>query len=188
MAQYSQYGMNPYGNLGNQQTPQSAVLSSSDFLSRVEGVKKDIERLTSDISQITSLHQRAIASSDSTPSNILENVVTQTQILATKIKDGIRYLKTDALRSGNNSIKDSQIRSVQTQFTAVLEQYQQEEVIYRKRYQEQIARQYRIIYPEASEDEVREAMQADWQNEGVFQTAVSTLDRHITKPTIAYIC
>jgi syntaxin 1B/2/3 len=173
MADYRQHGGNPYGDMANNSARRAACLSNSDFLSRVEGVKKDFESLSSNISQIASLHQRAITSTDGNPSRTLENAIRQTQILNTKIKDEILYLKADAVRSGNNPTKTSQTRGLQSQFKARLEQYQQEELVYKKRYEEQIARQYRLVNPDADEEEVREAMQADWSNEGVFQTAVS---------------
>lgn len=82
-------------------------------------------------------------------------------------------METDAARSGGNVTKDSQIRNLKSQFKSQLEQYQQEESTYKKRYQDQIARQYRIVNPDATEEEVHEAAQANWGDEGVFQTAVS---------------
>jgi syntaxin 1B/2/3 len=162
-----------------QQPPQSTyaqgptVLKNPEFLTRVEGVRKDMDTLSSNISSIASLHQRAISSTDSSSSAALESLVASTQVLNTQIKDQIKFLETDAARSGGNATKDSQVRNLKNQFKTRLEQYQQEEVQYKKRYQEQIARQYRIVNPAASEEEVREAVQADWGDEGVFQTAVS---------------
>ena len=148
-------------------------MSNQDFLSRVEACRREITSLSSNISQIASLHQRAISSPDSSSSAALENLVSQTQILNTRIRDQIKYLETDAARSGGAVTKDSQIRSLKNQFKNQLEQYQNEEQTYRKRYQEQIARQFRIVNPNATEAEVQEAATANWGDEGVFQTAVS---------------
>ena len=185
-AGYSQQQSGGYGDEGrtgyNQQPTQGygtgptgpSILSNPDFLSRVEGVRKDIDGLSTNISQIAALHQRSIGSTDSSSSSALESIVTQTQVLNTRIRDQIKYLETDAARSGGNTTKDSQVRNLKNQFKNRLEQYQQEEVQYKKRFQEQIARQYRIVNPQAGEDEVREAVNADWGDEGVFQTAVSS--------------
>jgi syntaxin 1B/2/3 len=168
------------------QASSGPILMGSDFLDRVEAVRSDIERLSSSISQIASLHQRAIVSTDGGSSVALESMVAQTQVLNTRIKDQIKYLERDAARSGGNSTKDSQVRSLKNQFRSRLEQYQQEEVLYKKRYQEQIARQYRIVNPNADEEEVREAMTADWGDEGVFQTAVSSNSNLSSQLTYAY--
>jgi syntaxin 1B/2/3 len=154
--------------------PSSNNLSNPDFLSRVEAVKADIRTLTTHVGQIATLHQQSISSADNAgASNALESMVTQTQVLNTSIKDQIKYLETDAARSQGNTVKDTQIRQLKTSFTKQLQEYRQEEANYERRYREQIARQYRIVNPEATEAEVQEAMGADWGNEGVFQTAVS---------------
>lgn len=156
-------------------SPGPTVLSNSDFLGRVEAVKSDIRTLTTHVGSIASAHQRTLSSPDSASSGQLESMITQTQVLNTSIKDQIKFLETDAARSKDNQVKNTQVGQLKTSFTKQLQEYRQEEANYEKRYREQIARQYRIVNPEASEAEVREAADADWGNEGVFQTAVSLL-------------
>lgn len=78
-------------------------------------------------------------------------------------------------QDGTKSVKARQAKTLKTDFEKSLKDYQQEEVAYRQRYRDQIARQYRIVNPEASEQEVQEASNMDWGSEGVFQTAVSNL-------------
>jgi syntaxin 1B/2/3 len=149
--------------------PSRNTLSNPDFLSRVEAVKADIRTLTTHVGQIATLHQQSISSAD----NVGSSNALETQVLNTSIKDQIKYLETDAARSQGNTVKDTQIRQLKTSFTKQLQEYRQEEANYERRYREQIARQYRIVNPEATDSEVQEAMGADWGNEGVFQTAVS---------------
>lgn len=153
-------------------TPGPSVMSNSDFLSRVEAVKSDIRTLTTKVGQIASVHQRSLASTDSSSSQQLESIVTETQVLNTSIKDQIKQLEIDAVRSRDNQVKNTQIQQLKSSFEKQLKQYRQEEADYRRGYREQIARQYRIVNPEASDAEVQEAADADWGNEGVFQTAV----------------
>jgi syntaxin 1B/2/3 len=196
--QYADYGGNPYagGDTAVQSNPYTSVpastapttqyapaaaghatLSQQDFLSRVEAVKADIRTLTTHVGQIASLHQRALSSPDATSSGQLESIITQTQVLNTSIKDQIKYLETDAARSintSNHTIKTTQVGQLKSSFTKQLQEYRQEEATYERRYREQIARQYRIVNPDATDAEVEEATQADWGNEGVFQQAVSS--------------
>lgn len=150
-----------------------SVMSNSDFLSRVEAVKADIRTLTTHVGQIASTHQRTLSSPESGSSQALESIVSQTQVLNTSIKDQIKFLETDAVRSKDNTVKSTQINQLKGSFKKQLQEFRQEEASYERRYREQIARQYRIVNPEASEAEVQEASDADWGNEGVFQTAVS---------------
>ncbi|KAL9088591.1 MAG: hypothetical protein Q9165_006111 [Trypethelium subeluteriae] len=150
------------------------IMSTPDFLTRVKAVNSDIDSLTGQISQIGSVHQRLLSSPESQGSSQLEHLVSQTQILNTQIKDNIKRLEEDAARSGNNDTKNSQIRTLKNNFKRQLEEYQKEEQVYRQRYQDQIERQYRIVNPEATDEEAKEAAQANWGDEGVFQTAVRT--------------
>lgn len=78
-------------------------------------------------------------------------------------------------QDGTKSVKARQAKQLKSEFEKSLKDYQQEEVAYRQRYREQIARQYRIVNPVASEAEVNEASELDWGSEGVFQTAVSAM-------------
>jgi syntaxin 1B/2/3 len=152
----------------------STVLTQQDFLVRVDFCKSEIRNLTSNIQQITSFHQRALSSPDSSSSAQLEGLVTQTQLKNTQIRDQIKYLELDAAKTqdGTKSIKVTQARQLKNDFERELKGYQQEEVAYRQRYRDQIARQYRIVNPEASEQEAQEASELDWGEEGVFQTAL----------------
>jgi len=147
-------------------------MSNPDFLARVEAVRNEIRTLTGNISEVGTIHQRVLSNPDQGSSAQLETIVASTQILNTKIKDQIKQLEVDAARSGRNQTKDSQIRTLKSNFKSQLEEYQKEEMAYRQRYRDQIERQYRIVNPEATDAEVREAADADWGNEGVFQTAV----------------
>lgn len=173
MSNYSQQS-STYSNAGAP-APSSHILSQPDFLSRVDYAKSEIRGLTSSIQEIASLHQRALSSPDSSSSAQLEGLVSQTQLKNTQIRDQIKYLELDAAKSGGNTIKARQAKTLKSEFENALKEYQQEEVAYRQRYRDQIARQFRIVNPEASEAEVQEASEMDWGSEGVFQTAVSWL-------------
>tara|TARA_R110002060_G_scaffold45706_2_gene57024 strand:- start:1388 stop:2023 length:636 start_codon:yes stop_codon:yes gene_type:complete len=176
MSNYS--ATSDYSNAGAPAAPTSStVLSQQDYLARVDYAKGEIRGLSSNIQEIASLHQRALSSPDSNSSAQLENLVTQTQLKNTQIRDQIKYLELDALKTqdGTKSVKARQAKQLKGEFEKSLKEYQSEEVQYRQRYRDQIARQYRIVNPEASEAEVQEASELDWGSEGVFQTAVSVI-------------
>lgn len=179
-AQQQQHGydgaVDPTGQASRTEYVQAgaSVLSDKDFLSQVEGIKKSIRELTTNVDNIATLHQQSLNSTDARGSGPLESLVTDTQVKNTLIKDQIKKLEVDAARSRGNQIKDTQVRQLKTSFQNQLQLYRQEEAKYEQRYREQIARQYRIVNPEATEAEVQEASQADWGNEGVFQTALKS--------------
>ncbi|KEY73725.1 hypothetical protein S7711_06301 [Stachybotrys chartarum IBT 7711] len=182
-----QYELNDYSNGYNndtqqQQQPapalqsQSASLSKNDFLDRVSRLREDIKSLTNDVDYIGQLHQRTLGSTDGQANQELEHYVSQTQVRNTAIKDGIKGLERDVAKTTDSSrtTKNTQLQSLKTLFKSELDKYQSIEHEYKQRYREQIARQYRIVNPEASDDEVRQAADADWGDEGVFQTALRT--------------
>lgn len=156
--------------------PSSTLLTQQNFLERVDFAKSEIRTLGSNIQEIASLHQRALSSPESNSSAQLENLVTQTQLKNTQIRDQIKYLELDALKTqdGTKSVKARQAKQLKGEFEKALKDYQQEEIAYKQRYREQIARQYRIVNPEASDAEVNEASELDWGSEGVFQTALKS--------------
>ena len=174
MSNYSQASQ--YSASGAPGLPSSSqTLTRQDFLSRIEFAKSEIRALSLNITSISNLHQRALSSPDQNSSAELENLITQTQLKNTQILDQIKFLELDAAKTtdGSKPTKTAQAEKLKRDFERELKGYQQEEVAYRQRYREQIARQYRIVNPEASEAEVNEASELDWGSEGVFQTAVS---------------
>lgn len=156
--------------------PTSTILSQQDFLTRVDATKSEIRGLTSNIQEIASLHQRALSSPDSSSSAQLENLVTQTQIRNGQLRDQIKFLEGDAVKTqdGSKNVKTRQAKQLKGEFEKALKEYQQEEVAYRQRYRDQIKRQYLIVNPEASDAEANEASELDWGSEGVFQTALKS--------------
>lgn len=166
-----------------QKFTQQSVLSNGDFLKRVETVKADILTLTANVSKIGTLHQSVLGDPYNNRSADLESLITQTQVLNTSIKDHIKFLETDAVRSRGNPVKDTQVKQLKSNFSRQLQDYRQEEATYERQYREQIKRQYEIVNPDATEAEKQEAAEADWGNEGVFQTALRT-NRSATANTV----
>ncbi|PHH62327.1 hypothetical protein CDD81_7247 [Ophiocordyceps australis] len=172
---HDEYEMQDYG-ASNAQNQTSAALSLQDFLNRVQSLRDDIRSLTNEVDHIGQLHQRTLGSTDGQARQQLEQHVSQTQIRNTAVKDGIKALERDLARTTDSSraTKSTQLQSLKTFFKSELDKYQSIESDYRQKYREQIARQYRIVNPDASDEEIREAAEADWGNEGVFQTALRT--------------
>ncbi|KAI4867358.1 t-SNARE [Hypoxylon rubiginosum] len=155
----------------------SDTLAQQDFLGRIQFLRNEIGTLSSNVRSIASLHQRALAEADGgVASQQLERIVADTQTLNGGIRDQLKFLANDANRTtgAGHSLKERQVATIKAEFERELRNYQEEEGSYSQRYRDQIARQYRIVNPDATEDEVHMATEADWGNEGVFQTALRT--------------
>ncbi|EQL00058.1 ssoi [Ophiocordyceps sinensis CO18] len=162
-----QYEMQDYND--QQQHQQPSALTQQDFLNRVQNLRNDIKSLTNDIDYIAQLHQRTLSSTDGQATQQLEQYVSHTQIHNTAIKDGIKGLERDLGRTTDSSrtTKSTQLQSLKTFFKSELDKYQSIERDYQHKYREQIARQYRIVNPDATDQEVQQAAEADWGNEGL---------------------
>ncbi|KAF2122835.1 t-SNARE, partial [Lophiotrema nucula] len=170
-SQGSQYSNQP---LSQPPTQQRGPISQADFFGRIDAAKAQINHLTNDIQQIATIHQRLLSSPDSAQSAQLESIISQTQIRNGQIKDEIKRLELDAAKDPTNRSKTTPVESLKRQFKAQLEDFQREESDYSKRYREAIARQYRIVNPEAPEEEVQAAANENWGEEGIFQTALKS--------------
>jgi syntaxin 1B/2/3 len=170
-----QYGspQEQYGAPPPQQQGRS-VLSQVDFLQRVAAIRADIDSLRMSISNIATLHQQTLASSDNGARQQLDDLVAATQLKNTSIRSQIQQLKADTERTtdSNFAVKKRQFDSLNDYFRNTIQTFLEEEQQYKQRYREQIARQYRIVNPEATEEQVQQAADADWGDEGIFQTAV----------------
>ncbi|KAL1837238.1 hypothetical protein VTJ49DRAFT_4097 [Mycothermus thermophilus] len=170
----------PYDTVPPQQQQQQqggrSVLSQIDFLARVKSIRQEIQSLTVDISNIATLHQQTLASSDDRARNQLDDLVAATQVKNTSIRSQIQSLKADAERTtdGSFTVKKRQFDSLNAEFKDTIQRFLQEEQQYKQRYREQIARQYRIVNPNATEEQVQQAADADWGDEGIFQAALRT--------------
>lgn len=172
-----QYGQeqNGYGQGGYGQPPAGPpVMSQQDFLGQVTFTRGEIQKLTSDVQIIASLHSRSLQGGDAGAQQQLERQIADTSRRTTSIRTTIKQLKKDVEHTSDasRSIKERQWNTLSDTFKQELRSYIQEEQRYKEGYREQIARQYRIVNPEASEDEVRRAADQNWGDEGVFQQAL----------------
>ncbi|KAI0002763.1 t-SNARE [Xylariaceae sp. FL0662B] len=177
----TEQGYNGYGQeheLQNYpQQPASDTLAQQDFLNRIQFLRSEIGTLATNVQAIASLHQRSLAEADGgLSSQQLERIVAETKSLNQGIRDQLKFLANDANRTtgAERNVKERQVNTIKAEFERELQNYRAEETSFSQRYRDQIARQYRIVNPEATEAEVHEAANTDWGNEGVFQTALRT--------------
>ncbi|KAL2157711.1 hypothetical protein VTH06DRAFT_5194 [Thermothelomyces fergusii] len=174
-----QYGSYPQGQYDPPQPrqPGGNVLSQTEYLQRVSAIRREIEGLTTNIHNIATLHQQALASSDNSARQALDDLVSSTQLKNTAIRGQIQQLKADTERTTDTILfntKKRQFEILNDDFKKKIQELLQEEQQYKARYREQIARQYRIVNPDATEEQVQQAADADWGDEGIFQTALRT--------------
>ncbi|CAN8106202.1 unnamed protein product [Discula destructiva] len=177
---YSNYGATEQHEMQNLPQASSSpvnVLGQQEFLSRIGQLRKEVRTLSTDVQQISLLHQAALNGNDDSAQRRLDELVAATQHKNNNIRAQLRTLKADVeatpLSASGASTKKQQWEVLNRDFRKELQGYLEEEQSFKERYRQQIARQYRIVNPDAPEDEVRQAAERDWSDEGVFQSALS---------------
>ncbi|KAK3331802.1 syntaxin-like protein psy1 [Cercophora scortea] len=169
-------------------------LSRTDFLTSVQQTRHEITSIAADVQQIALLHQRALDGTNTDGDGIraLDALAAATQAKNARIREQLRKLKADAAATGQGSgaaagvgfNKESHVLSLGEEFKRELRAYLEEERRFRELYRQQIGRQYRIVYPAASEGEVALAVERDWGDEGVFQSALRDSNRAAQASTV----
>jgi len=117
----------------------------------------------------------ANASSDSALSRRLEAQSSQLMAMYRNLVAKIKAIKQQP-ESGQPK-NAPQVQRVDRKLKKAMETYRQADADYRRRLQEQMARQYRIVRPDASEAEVQAVVEDPSQQQQVFQQAMMQSDR-----------
>ncbi|KAH8594678.1 t-SNARE [Bisporella sp. PMI_857] len=141
-------------------------------------VNRGIDEIKASLANLAQLQQRSLEDPDSSLNSStnrqLDSMASETMGLYRNLTAKVKAIKQNP-ESG--SAKNApQVGNVDRKLKAAIQEYQQMDSAFRKKLQDQMARQYRIVRPEASEAEVREAVE-DTSNQQVFSQALLQSDR-----------
>lgn len=151
----------------------NAILNECRDIDRgIDGIERNLE-------QLRMLQQRTLddadASSSSAANRQLDALSSETMASYRTLTERVRVVKSNPdSRTPKNS---PQVGRVDRRLKDAIRQYQSVESQFRKRTQDQMARQYKIVRPDASEQEVRAAVEDTSSNGQVFQQALMHSDR-----------
>ena len=147
------------------------------LLNETRSIDQAISDVERDLEQLKSVQSRAARDPDTSARSPLQREVDRLseEIIQryTALTARVKKLKSDP-ESG--SLRNApQVGKADRRLKGMINKYQQQESQYRKELQERNAREYRIVRPDASDAEVREATEDS--NQQVFSQAVSTESR-----------
>ena len=136
-------------------------------------VDQGIDTIEQYLSQLRLLQQRSLDDTNVSPKSAtnqeLDRLGTDTMALYRNLTMRVRNLKSNP---DSGSPKNApQLGKVDRRLKAVINQYQTVERDFRKKLQSQQERQYRIVRPDATDAEVREAVE-DTSSQEIFSQAV----------------
>jgi syntaxin 1B/2/3 len=146
-------------------------------LDEISEINHGIDTIDRNLEQLRMLQQRSLDDADSSASSStnrqLDRLSSETMAQYRSLTERVRQLKSTP---GNQQRFGQQVGRVDSRLKDAIRAYLQVESGFRKKTEEQMARQYRIVRPDATEEEVRAAV--DDQTGGqVFQQALMQSNR-----------
>ena len=153
---------------------QQAILDPNAILKECRSIDKGIDSIETNLERLRFLQQRAIddpdASQGTQTNRELDSLSSETMTLYRSFAARIKCIKQQ--KESGDPRNAPQVGRIDRKLKKAINEYQNVEADFRRKLSEQMARQYRIVRPDASEAEVQEAIQ-DTSNNQVFSQAVS---------------
>lgn len=179
----SPMGRDDYGSNNVEMAPLTQNASSfgagnpNSVLNEVSEINRGIDMIDRNLDQLRMLQQRALddadASASSNTNRQLDALSSETMAHYRSLTERVRQLKSNP---ESQQKFGQQVRRVDSRLKDAIRAYQGVESAFRKKTQEQMARQYRIVRPDADESEVRAAVE-DQTGGQVFQQALMSSNR-----------
>ncbi|GAA6037244.1 hypothetical protein JCM8097_008640 [Rhodosporidiobolus ruineniae] len=153
----------------------------SPFFAEVESIQDDIKQLQQNINSVSELHARRLASTDDATQQQTGAQLTQLTNLTAGLTNSIRNRITklnDQNRSQspagdpNFNTRKLQIANLQNSFKRALEEYNLVEKRSREKYRDRMARQIKIVKPDATDQEIRAAWDDSQGGAQIFSQAL----------------
>jgi syntaxin 1B/2/3 len=146
------------------------------ILNECRDIDRGIDSIESNLERLRFLQTRSLddpdASQNTATNRELDALSSETMTLYRNFAQRVKTIKSQP--DSGSPRNAQQVGKIDRRLKTAINQYQNVEVDFRKKLQAQMERQYRIVRPDASDAEVREACE-DTSNQQVFSQAVSTL-------------
>ena len=147
------------------------------FMNKISQINRDLDKYDHTIDQVDSLHKRLLTEvNEEQASHLrhsLDNFVAQATDLQFKLKNEIKSAQRDGIHDTN---KQAQAENSRQRFLKLIQDYRIVDSNYKEENKEQAKRQYMIIQPEATEDEVEAAI-SDVGGQQIFSQALLNANR-----------
>lgn len=158
----------------SQLSKSSSSLDRNDpnaILNECRDIDRAIDGVQGNLDSLRMLQDRSLIEADATSTRReLDNLSTSTMAMFRDLTERVRMVKS--VPEGRQPRNAAQVGRVERRLKEANQEYQQVESAFRKKTQDQMARQYRIVRPNATESEVRSAVEDTSGNAQVFQQAL----------------
>ncbi|EGN95421.1 hypothetical protein SERLA73DRAFT_142087 [Serpula lacrymans var. lacrymans S7.3] len=156
----------------------------SDYYAEITSIQDAIQQFDTNITRISDLHSRSLNTLDESASQQnatqLEELVADTRQLSNSIKERVKSLEGYTSSGAQDAkIRKNRTAFVRSKFMEALQRYQEVERQYRAKYKERVERQFKIVKPDATPDEVAAVVNDDQAGGSqIFAQAISSSNRY----------
>ncbi|CAA7271800.1 unnamed protein product [Cyclocybe aegerita] len=147
----------------------------SAFYSEISSIQDTIRTLNDNVARIGDLHSRSLNNMDDVAAQRnaaqLDELVEDTSALGATLKRRVKALEAQGGSGRDGQIRKQQTAFVKSKFVEAIQNYQNVEQQYRTKYKQRMERQYKIVKPDATPEEIR-AVVNDEQGGQIFSQAL----------------
>ncbi|KAF9453240.1 t-SNARE [Macrolepiota fuliginosa MF-IS2] len=147
----------------------------SSFYNEIGSIQDMLKTFNDNISRIGDLHSRSLNNMDDAAAqrnaSQLDELIEDTSALSNQLKRRIKALEAQPASGRDAQIRRQQTALVKSKFVEAIQNYQQVEQQFRTKYKQRMERQYKIVKPDATPEEVR-AVVNDTNNDQIFSQAL----------------
>jgi syntaxin 1B/2/3 len=164
--------------------PQGGAVDQVTFLNEITELQTSIAAIDDNINKIADLHSRSLNNMDEASAKHAEQQISvlsnETRSLTNAVKSRIQVLATKANKlppGKDKNTQESQLGAVKSRFKKTIQRYQEMEQSYRQKYRARAERQFKIVKPEATPQEVQAALEDDSGGQ-IFSQALLNSNRY----------
>ncbi|KAI0810921.1 t-SNARE [Irpex lacteus] len=166
---------NPYAQQDDSQD------GMSQFYSEISSIQDSLKTYNDNVARISDLHNRSLNNTDDAAAarltQQLEELVADTSALSSVLKRRIKALERQGGGGRDGQIKKQQTGLVKQKFVEAIQNYQSAEQQYRTKYKQRLERQFKIVKPDATPEEVKAVVNDDSGGQ-VFSQALLNSNRY----------
>jgi len=153
----------------------------SAFYTEISSIQDSLRTFNDNVSRIGDLHSRSLNNMDDAAAQRnaaqLDELVADTSALSATLKRRIKALEKQGGSGRDGQIRKQQTALVKSKFVEAIQGYQTVEQQYRQKYKQRMERQFKIVKPDATPEEVKAVVNDD-QGGQIFSQALLNSNRY----------
>ncbi|KAH7915007.1 t-SNARE [Hygrophoropsis aurantiaca] len=156
---------------------------NAELFKEINSIQEFIQQFDRDVTKISDLHSTSLNAldEDRASQNAMElsELTDTTRQLSNRISDRIKALDASSSGASDERIRKTQTAHVRSKFMETLQRYQDVERQYRSRYKQRVERQFKIVKPDATPEEVAAVVNDDpGGGNQIFAQALTSSNRY----------